>query len=105
MKGTVAVALRTPPAYTADTEALNQDGGTDTLTPVTEDGIAVAAGAYVATIDSTGTMLTVDATLTTAAVTITRILGLQQTVPSDSDGWDDSRSGGVGGRVRCGQGP
>lgn len=79
-EGTVAVAPDTP-AYTADTEELNQDGGTDTLTPVTEDGIAVAAGAYVSTIDSTGTMLTVDATLTTAAVTITRILGLQQAAP------------------------
>ena len=68
--------------YTADTEALDTDGGSDTITPVLADDTEVAAGAFVATIDSTGLILTIDTTLTTAAVSIRRILGLAQLAPS-----------------------
>ena len=79
-EGTVEVGADNP-TYQDDTEALDVDGGTDTITPVTPDDTGVTAGAYVLTIDSTGQALTVDTTLTTAAVTITRILGLQTAVP------------------------
>ena len=79
-EGTVAHNGATP-AYTADTEELDEDGGSDTLTPILADDTEVAAGAYTVTIDDTGKVLTVDTTGTTAAVTITRILGLQQANP------------------------
>ena len=77
-EGTVVLNTETP-TYTADTEELVVAGGFDTITPVTAEGITVAEGAFVATIDSTGLILTVDTLLTTAAVTVTRILGLQAT--------------------------
>jgi len=79
-EGTVAYDGGTP-AYTVDTEELEKDeSGEDTLTPVTTDGDSVAAGGFHVEIDPTGKALTVDATSTTAAVTITRVLGLQQSV-------------------------
>ena len=68
-------------AYAVDTVALDQDGGTDTLTPVTADGMDIPDGTFVVTIDSTGLILTVDTTATTAAVTVSRVLGLQTAVP------------------------
>ena len=79
-EGTVALNMATP-VYTADTDELGVDGGTDTIIPVTAGGIAVPDGGFVATIDSTGLILTIDTTLTTAAITITRVLALQTLVP------------------------
>lgn len=76
-EGTVEYDSGTP-LFTADTEELDEDGGSDTITPVTADGIFITDGAVVATIDSTGKELTLDATATTAALTFTRILGLQE---------------------------
>lgn len=79
-EGTVAHDGGTP-AYSVDTDELEKDeSGEDTLTPATTEGESVAAGAYAVSIDSTGKILTVDTTGTTAAVTITRVLGLQQAV-------------------------
>ena len=79
-EGTVVESGAAVP-YAADTVALDQDGGTDTLMPVTADGMDVPDGAFVVTIDSTGLILTVDTTLTTAAVTVNRVLGLQTAIP------------------------
>lgn len=79
-EGTVAQASETP-SYAVDTDQLQTaESGTATITPVVDD-VAVAAGAYDVAIDDTGLILTVDTSATTAAVTITRILGLQTAAP------------------------
>ena len=69
--------------YTADTEDLNDDGDTATLTPLTASG-SISDGAYVVETDADGVDLTIDATSTTAAVTITRVLGLQNTLSASA---------------------
>lgn len=77
-EGTVAHDGATP-KYTVDTKELEEDeSGSDTLTPVTANDGEVTAGAFEVSIDSTGKILTVDTTDTTAAITITRVMGLQQ---------------------------
>ena len=62
--------------FTADTTYLTTAGaGTGTVTPVTAAGL-IFAGAFVVTADSDRMELTIDATLATEPVTITRLLGI-----------------------------
>ena len=62
--------------FTADTTYLTTAGaGTGTITPVTAAG-PVAGGAFVVTADADRMELTIDATLATEPVTITRLVGL-----------------------------
>lgn len=81
IEGTVSYNSDTPD-FTADTMALDTDGGSDTMTPLLADGTSVPAGVFTVTIDDTGKELTFDATATTAAIVITRILSLTTQEPS-----------------------
>ena len=81
IEGTVVYDEETP-AFTADTQKLAKDeSGAEALTPVTRGGVSVAAGRFEIEVDDAGTELGFDTTDTTAAVVITRILGLQQANP------------------------
>lgn len=61
--------------FSADTAALDTDGGSETLTPMDADGNPLSTAAFTATIDSTGRVITLVRTSTDTPV-LTRILGL-----------------------------
>ena len=64
--------------FTADTqEFLSGQSLTTTITPITEDGVSVSDGEFTLTVDTSGKVFTFDLTTTTAAIRITRILGLR----------------------------